>query len=381
MKARIAFPIVAALTASTPSIENALSVRQAVQEWRLGSLIATLGEPASEVEFDLVSSAFLTTKGIVVADGGAKQLRFFGNDLRQVSVAGRDGSGPGEFRRFTRVFRVAHDSFGVYDAALRRVTIVGGDGDIARTMSIGAVGGGRLGAPTVVGILSNGSLASFTAPPPNATNARSAGLVNLVASVHVHSPSGGIIRTLGQAPGGQLYLEVADGQVASWTPMCQRVVSAYVQDDRIFIGDGSTPAVVVFSSSDTASAIRWTAPDLRLSPRLVEQYRQRALDSAPTEARRRQLEMSFDRVPVPEKMPAYDGLLVDREGNVWVAEYLRPDAQTRRWRVFRPDGSEAAQIVVPMQLTITDVGRDRVIGVMRDASGLETVKVYALMQR
>jgi hypothetical protein len=73
--------------------------------------------------------------------------------------------------------------------------------------------------------------------------------------------------------------------------------------------------------------------------------------------------------------------LVDREGNVWVAEYLRPDAQTRRWRVFRPDGSEAAQIVVPMQLTITDVGRDRVIGVMRDASGLETVKVYALMQR
>ncbi|NIY09436.1 MAG: hypothetical protein GWN02_14640 [Gemmatimonadetes bacterium] len=57
-----------------------------------------------------------------------------------------------------------------------------------------------------------------------------------------------------------------------------------------------------------------------------------------------------------------------------------PGDTARVWTVFDPDGRWLGDVVVPTELRVTDVGEDYVLGVWRDADGVQTIRSFELVK-
>ena len=84
----------------------------------------------------------------------------------------------------------------------------------------------------------------------------------------------------------------------------------------------------------------------------------------------------LDIVELPETKPAYGRLLVDTDGNLWVAEYGRHPGELTRWNVFDPDGRWLGPVEAPLGLEILKIGSDYVLGVRNDEYDVEYVQLY-----
>jgi 6-bladed beta-propeller len=353
------------------------------RQWQLGRLLFTIGsETDAHSQFArIVTILLLPDSGVVVANGGSKELRFFDAGGRFVRQVGRDGSGPGEYRFFDRVFRLAGDSLGVYDGSLRRLTVVSNAGVLARTVTLARPSGVTgVGGPTPVGGFADGSFASFVAPAPTPGPGQERGALHrLTATWFRHGANGEFIATLGESPGGERFLELTDGMVVNWAVPFQRTMRAAVSGDRVFAGDGTEPSVAALHRDRVGSGtIRLNHGTLTVTPAEVAAYRQEQLDRAPSAAYRTRLETSFSKAPTPTSVPAFAELRVDTEGAVWVQDYPRPGASTIHWRVVTAGGAPIASINVPPRFAITDIRDNRVAGVWRDENDVETVRVYQL---
>jgi hypothetical protein len=364
-------------------IANTAAAQGAEKQWQLGPQLFTIGsETVAHSQFArIVNVLLLTDSGVIVANGGSKELRFFDAGGRFVRHVGRDGVGPGEYRFLDRVFRLAGDSLGVYDFSLRRLTVLSPEGAFARTVILARPPGVTgMGGPTPVGGFADGSIAAFVAPPPTPGAGQERGAVHrLTATWSRHAASGAFISTLGQSPGGELFLELADGQVINWALPFQRRLRVAVSVDRVFAGDGSEPSVVSLHRDRVGSgSIPLTVGTLTVTPADVAANREAQLERAPNAQQRGQLETSFSKAPAPTTMPAFADLRVDSDGAVWVQEYPRPRAATVRWRVYSSTSVQIASIVLPSSFGITDIRGDRVAGIWRDENDVETVRVYRI---
>jgi hypothetical protein len=82
-------------------------------------------------------------------------------------------------------------------------------------------------------------------------------------------------------------------------------------------------------------------------------------------------------IPLPDQLPAYEQLILDRAGNLWIAEYLVLD-ETPLWQVFAPDGHWLGSVETPPGGRVSEIGHDYVLGTWKDEMGVETVRMYAL---
>ena len=81
-------------------------------------------------------------------------------------------------------------------------------------------------------------------------------------------------------------------------------------------------------------------------------------------------------VPFADFLPAFQNLMVDREGNLWVQEYLPPWDPTRRWAVFDPSGLYLGTLDLPDEMRLMDAGSNSVVGIFVDEFDVEQVQVY-----
>ena len=79
-------------------------------------------------------------------------------------------------------------------------------------------------------------------------------------------------------------------------------------------------------------------------------------------------------------MPAYERVLVDEAGNIWVLDYAVRLDQPRRWSVFSRDGQWLGNVLTPVGLRVEAIGSDWILGVWRDAEGTERIRMYPLMR-
>lgn len=59
-------------------------------------------------------------------------------------------------------------------------------------------------------------------------------------------------------------------------------------------------------------------------------------------------------------------------------EFRRPGTEQSIWQVFGPDGRLRARVTSARRLEILDVGVDYLLGLARDATGVEIVQLYRL---
>jgi hypothetical protein len=89
----------------------------------------------------------------------------------------------------------------------------------------------------------------------------------------------------------------------------------------------------------------------------------------------------YDQMPYPETHPAYDSLLVATTGEVWVRDPAPFRDEPRTWTVFGNTGAALGIVRTPPGMRLFEIGRDYVLGLVRDDDDVEHVVVHRLNRR
>lgn len=298
---------------------------------------------------------------------------------RYVQTVGREGSGPGEFRRVTYMRRLNGDSLLVYDAVARRVTIYGPD--LAATRDIPLVLlNSRI--PTVVGALPDGALLIRRAlgQPPAAGGATR----DTLEFALLRADSLIALRTY---PGPEMNIAIAErgGRIMSMSitqvPFA-RPAHAAAAGERFITATGEAFEVHIWRPDGGLDRIVRSAhvQPRQVTPELFEQYVEYELarraersgaDFDAAEARRQ-----IEALPRAETVPILASLVGAGDGSFWVREYSVSD--DGRWIVFGADGSVRGVLRLPAQFRPFLVEDSVVFGVERDELDVESVRAYRI---
>jgi hypothetical protein len=154
--------------------------------------------------------------------------------------------------------------------------------------------------------------------------------------------------------------------------------SILLGDSSVYVALGDTHEIVEYNQAGSViRRIRWSASAAPVTEEERSAFEEELLDSLPAE-RLRITESLIRRIEYPERMPAYDKVLIDPSGHLWVEEYhwRRDDPAT--WLVFSPGGQVLGAVAMPTDLDIRQIGPNFVLGVAKDELGVERVRLYHL---
>jgi hypothetical protein len=351
--------------------------------WRVGDLPSfEAGGPESVAVGEVVGLVRTASGAIAAADGRAQVIRVFAPDGRLVRSVGRRGSGAGEFQALAWL-GADGDSLLAFDLLTRRVTLFGAGGR-TRTTQLQLQGPvltaplGRFDDGTLL-VVSGGAVFPFAG---NQWEARrdSAQLLRFGAD--------GVVRdTVARIAWGETF-GVAIGRAENrfLAPMPRPFgarTSAILAGEEIVVGEASAYEVKVLDASGRlVRRIRRVHTPVPVTPEAIVAYKrtvQRPVDSRGLQARIDSALMSaLDSAPFPAAMPAYERVLVDDSGNIWVLEYSVRLDQPSRWSIFSREGEWLGNVLTPIGLRVEAIGRDWILGVWRDAEGAERIRMYAL---
>jgi hypothetical protein len=83
-------------------------------------------------------------------------------------------------------------------------------------------------------------------------------------------------------------------------------------------------------------------------------------------------------MPTPPTMPAYQSLVVDVEGCLWVEDFQRPGVGLKSWTVFGEEGRPRTRLSLPADNRVLEIGKDYVMAVFEDPLGVEYLRLYGL---
>ncbi len=320
--------------------------------------------------FQVAGAARLSHGGIVVANRGTGELRFYDGDGRFVRAVGRQGEGPGEFRGLSSLEVGAGDTVRAFDASLGRVSVFGPDDAFVRSVSV----------PTSTPLsalrrLDDGAWVGFMRAP---FNGQTGDMPRDTAEFYRYGPD---LRTADP-------VAAFPGRV--WTTL-------RVGDDRGFRTIAFTPDVLFDVSGNCAYVMRSDEPGVRVlasDGHVVRTFRTPDTRRAVTndvhsawldasladvpEAARAPLRAALSSMARPDSMPIYSDMVVDVVGDVWLEHYTPPLGPGATWTVLAPDGGVLGTVELPVVLTVLEIGRDYVLGVAKSDVGEATVELHTL---
>ena len=93
-------------------------------------------------------------------------------------------------------------------------------------------------------------------------------------------------------------------------------------------------------------------------------------------ATRRRIRGEYEGVSLPATLPAYTELVVADRGDLWARRYSLPGAATVRWDVFAAAGVYEGRVEIQATLRVVAVADGQLLGIDRDALGVERVQVW-----
>jgi hypothetical protein len=314
---------------------------------------------------------------VVVGDGGAQEVRFFGSDGRHLRSVGRSGEGPGEFLGLSVVGVGPSGQVWAYDFSLRRITWFSPDGEEAGLTSL------AMEPPvlTAVGALPDGTfLLKQLWGAVQVSEASVSGLRRDPVAWVRFDDGGALIDSLGSYPGREVYLYDENGRGVMSTPPFARNSVGTIRGERVVVGDQES---FELGEYDTQGALLRVIriPDRveDVGPAELEAYIQGRLATYPPE-RHPSIRQSLEEMPAPNTLPAYGGMISDSRGNLWVGAWAMFPEVAPFWTLFDEDGRWLGVVEVPPNFFPMDIGEDWVLGVERDEMDVEYVTLYPLIK-
>ncbi len=364
-------------------VESEAPAWQSAPAWRVDTApsLVLMGDDAPTGTHREPATVLRRKDGVtVVLDQVVLAVSAFDSTGRRLWSAGRKGRGPGEFQRLTWGAFLPGDSLLVFDARLRRFTLLTAEGRIATSGPDAAVNGMPYGLLTSQLLLVD----AFDRSGPRAEPG------TWVDSTSLQSipRDGGAGTPLGRFPSSEMH---ADGTGVT-NVVFGRSRAVTTDHGHFYFGFNDRPEIRVFDEAGRLlRIIRWKAEEVRVTEedRKAEAGRQvtaaralaRAAGRNPDDVRER------DRAgnplpkrprPTAETFPYFERLRVDALGNLWVQEYERPRDLGQRWVVFDPSGRWLGRIEMPRGFRVTQIGADFVAGALMDEDGIEHPALFAI---
>ena len=337
----------------------------------------------------VTGAARLDDGRIVIADGGSLELRFFDSSGVFIRTAGRHGSGPGEFSQMMSFARLPGDTLAVVE--LIGPSRFGSDGTFLHRHNVMLpMASMPRGIRAVVAVLSGGRAVVAPVQPPLSDHAAGERWIQ-TTSFHLVDQHNAELANLGDQP---LLMMVMENDAPSVPWFAPRAVLTSAGTSWYF-GFGNTYEIREF---DVDGRLRrlirrgWTpAPVTRTDiEQFVAVWGKRWIRTTGTDAERERREMLG--AEYADTVPAFSQLIADRAGGLWVRNANLPDAARAgdlsdtpmapsTWSVFGRDGVWLGDVEAPAHFLPHDIGRDYVLGVARDADGVETVVLYRMRPR
>ena len=318
-----------------------------------------------------------------LSDGTIVVASFQTNELRWYTASGEllRRMGGGRFQLLGHVFLLPGDSVGAVDLLQGRLTVLGPDDAVGRTVHIygnampySRFADGRYLMKSDWGYPSGGQ-------PPIRVDRN-------WLEVHLFSEGAGDPQQVLMVPG----LEVVVGPAGS--PQRDGTPRFYIGPRRFgrnaltaanpsgwVIGD-TERAEVHFRrpSGELATIARWNRVPRRVTPEDDEADLAQRLTRWPDPAVREQWLNALVQQPAPpETMPVFGSLVLDPQGNVWAEQYAPPaETPTGRYDVIDSSGVWLGTVQALPGVRVIAVGDDWLLGQVRDEAGVETVLVLAI---
>ena len=347
--------------------------------WELGAPVFEVGGLTDDERYalgEVVGGIRLDDGRVVVADRLAYGLKMFSADGDFLAEVGGEGQGPGEFEYLRGMSRCAEDrivAFQIdwdenrYDLDLNFVG--------TRPADIDAVGGRayELACNEDGYVLATGW--------GDLSSQFQEGFYVATAPVALLR-DGELVHDFGERLSSERVGMVgADGNPSGSGPHpFGRSLSMAVGPEHVYLGDGADYRVEVYDlEGDRLPDITCEGPDLSLSPDAFDALLERMVaDAAPSD--RPSVRRRWRDLPRLERYPAYDRLVTDVDGHLWVRHVPRADADSATWHVFRSGGERLGEVHLPLRATLLDAGSDWVLVSEPDDLDVPTVRVYPLIR-
>lgn len=152
--------------------------------------------------------------------------------------------------------------------------------------------------------------------------------------------------------------------------------------DRVYLIRGADAAIEVWSTAaKQIGTFTWNADRTRVRD-IWPRWRQGELDGI-TRPEDKQFYTDYygEKLPLPEYVPVAAALHVDPIGRLWVVRTKMPWEDRHRVDVLDATGRFLGQLSLPPRFTLFEVGRDWVLGRVRDDDEVEQVVVYRVGAR
>lgn len=365
-------------------VENTAPLWPEGKGWYLSEQPAlSIGELEGDPNYQLyqVADARRLSDGrIVVANAGSNELRFYDGRGRFLAAAGRKGGGPGEFKGLTDVWALADDSLLAYDFRNDRISFFDPGGEFVRSFQLQSLTGGR-SSPSLVAPFADGSLlvsarTMFFSPQTEGGLRRDSVLYLRC------DPAGELLDSAGWFPGPEWYVKSDEGIMAASSRAFGRSPVATAFADAFYFGSSDSYEIARYDGNGLLQRlIRRTHRSLDVTPEDIESWIEERLADADDENQRNFWQKLYANMPFPETMPAYERLIVDDEGSLWVEEYRRPTDEQPRWTVFDGEGVMLGEVTTPPEFRVFQIGSDFVLGRWTDELDIEHVQLYKLKGR
>ncbi|WP_419167830.1 hypothetical protein [Candidatus Palauibacter sp.] len=345
---------------------------------------------ASEYQLDSVVGVVRLGNGdIVIGERFSGELRGYDREGVFMWRAAGSGDGPGEHRRLISLHAFAGDSLVTFDIAQDRLQVFAPGGEFVRALRVeGSWPGFSSGSP--IGVSGHRLVidpADYSRIPEGVVRWPAIRLATL-------SLEDGTIAALLDVPGGEQFVErLGEGVVYQGYEFAKGPVFA-AEAGRLAVADTEAYAVR-WVSTDDGSITRILRRDEPIRPVTsvhVEAWLDEMAERNMTYNRytREQAEAAKpgwrDR-PRAETLPALRSIHLDATGHLWVEPYFGPGVERSPFEVYAPDGTWLGSISMPPGLDRgatagsaphLEIGDDYVLGVWRDAQGVEYVRLYRL---
>jgi hypothetical protein len=339
------------------------------QEWRLSSEplftigavdgVEAIGRVAPTIAPGDVNGVALLSGGrIAVMDAMANHIRIYDDLGNRLTIAGRNGDGPGEFRGLQGIYEFADgDSLLAWDSG-KRLSIFSADGSFSRTVPTQTLGSS--GFMLVAGVARNGTSLIQGSPSSIGWKRPTSGEFRPPYPYRLISPGGDSVASFGPLLGGEGIgaPDVRDVRVITFGRKSEIALG------KQFIYSGENDSFRVAVSRPGASE-----PD-------------------------RYLRRPYDPIPVPNEIlsagqradrenrtyPVFTQIFEDPDENVWILHGAPHTDTLQTWSVFDPEGAWLGEVRFPATMSVRAIGRDVIAVVVKDDLSVEYVKVFRIVK-
>lgn len=342
--------------------------------WQVQAVpVLTIGDEDAgpEYRFTGVQGALRLRNGMIVIADQSPSIRFYATDGRFLSSTGRDGAGPGEFRRIGLIRRLVADSLVIWDPVLRRATLLLATGVFGQTHAAPSAGGFLV----VIDAFPDGALLALHLADMDPRGYPPGVRESSVAAVRLN-PATNRIDTLALVAGGSTYLD-GHGAVIS-IPFSTRPVLV-ASDSTVHGGSGRGWEIRTYALNGALRRVlRLRRPNPALTRGMIDTMIERLTNGVRSDDVRRRIEGTYRSLPYPSATPAYSRFLLDPLGNLWVLNYQRNEDDLGLWTVFDSTGRLLGDVRTPPRFSLFEVGENYILGVARDTLQVEQVQVLRL---